>query len=207
MGHASCRHRRPQGHGHAVDPAQQGDAAIPHFRAAHRRRHRHRQGIRHQGARCLLRVRRCLPRACDRLGPLQGLQGTRSAHADPVVLVEHDRSRPRDPCAQQGQDQEMGRPRRQARVHRASAVRHQGPERARPQRVGREVHLCAGGSCDCRLTARIRRDRCPDHLHRLGKLAAAVARRSFAGGRLGGAQSKPRGACRAEEARASRSPR
>ena len=41
-------------------------------------------------------------------GPLQGLQGARAAHADPVVLVEHDRSRPRDPRAQQGQDQEMG---------------------------------------------------------------------------------------------------
>ena len=45
------------------------------------------------------------------------------------------------------------------------------------------------------------------HLHRLGKLAAAVARRSFARGRLGGAQSERRRARRAEEARASRSSR
>ena len=56
----------------------------------------------------------------------------------------------------------------------------------------REVHLCAGGSGDGRLAARIRRDRRHDDLHRLGKLAAAVAGRGFARGRLGRAQSEPR---------------
>ena len=55
----------------------------------------------------------------------------RAAHAHAVVLVEHHRGRPRHPCAQQGQDQEMGRPHRQARVHRAAAVRHPRPDRTR----------------------------------------------------------------------------
>ena len=83
--------------GRAGQSSEQGDAAVPHLGAADRRRHRHRQGLRHQGARRLLRLRRRLPRARDRLRPLQGLQGARPAHADPVVLVEHDRDRPRDP--------------------------------------------------------------------------------------------------------------
>ena len=199
LGHAAGRHLRPQGDGRAGQPSEQGDAAIPHLGAADRRRHRHRQGLRHQGARRLLRLRRRLPRACDRHRPLQGLQGARSAHADAVVLVEHHRGRPRDPRAQQGQDQEMGRPHRQARVHRAAAVRHPRPDRARLDGARREVHLRAGRSGDGRLAARIRRDRRHEHLHRLGKRAAAVAGRSLARRRLGRAQSEPGRNRRAEE--------
>ena len=38
---------------------------------------------------------------------------------------------PGGPCAQQGQDQEVGRSRRQAHLHRAAAVRRARPSRAR----------------------------------------------------------------------------
>ena len=181
------------------EPSQQGDAAIPHLGAADRRRHRHRQRLCHQGARRLLRVGHRLPRARQRLRPLQGLQGARAAHADPVVLVEHHRDRPRRPRAEQGQDQDMGRPQRQAHVHRAAAVRHARPDRARLGRARREVHLCAGRPGDGRIAARVRRARRHEHLHRLGKRAAAVAGRSLARRRLGRAQSKPGRIRRAEE--------
>ena len=58
--------------------------------------------------------------------PLQRVQGTRSTLAGAVVLVEHHRGQPCLACAQQGQDQEMGRPCGQAGVHRAAAVRYPG---------------------------------------------------------------------------------
>ena len=55
--------------------------------------------------------------------------------------------------AQQGQDQELGRPQRQAHLHRAAAVRHPRPDRAHAGRARREVHLRAGRSGDGRLAA------------------------------------------------------
>ena len=91
------RHRRPQGAGHAGQPAEQGDAGVPHLGAADRRRHRHRQGLSPPRSSTPTMAPTSPPRARDRLRPLQGLQGARPAHADAVVLVEHDRSRPRDP--------------------------------------------------------------------------------------------------------------
>ena len=60
VGHAPGRYRRPQVTGRAVDRAQQGDARVPHLGAAHGRRRRHHEGLRHPGAGRLLRFRRGL---------------------------------------------------------------------------------------------------------------------------------------------------
>ena len=84
----------------------------------------------------------------------------------------------------------MGRPRRQARVHGTVAVRHPGANRTRPQCAGGEIQLCPGRSGHRRLAARIGCARCDVDLYRLGKLAAALAVRGFARGRLGRAQSE-----------------
>ena len=94
----------------------------------------------------------------------------------------------------QGQDQEVGRSRRQAHLYRTVAVGRSRSPRTRAGRARREIQLSPDRSGDSGFASGEGNDRRHVALHQR-VVTAALALGSLARGRLGGAQPKPGRAC------------
>ena len=137
-------HRQPDGHQPGAG-AQQGGAGLQLLRPADLGRDPHRQGLRDRRFRGLLRLRHRVLRTGQQHPAVRGLQGEDGARAGAVVLDVHHRDGHRHPCARHGQDHEVGRPARDARVHRSPAVGYPRTGRAGLRRARDRARLHRGG--------------------------------------------------------------